>query len=212
MEESRNKIQAYFSHWRNTELAKMLCPNGASSFKEVAITRYSDYPMLDEFRRRIADATKSTPRQEGELSKAYFDRVGQPIGRSLEGYLVEPYFLCMRSTGTTGQNKWLIDGETFWNNFVLGVNATAVIACSDGWGETKLEEGDTGLNISASVPTLSGWALLAAQKHLRLLPPNGGHGKTEGHETDLRPSTETHPKRREVGPCWRCRRFVLHDM
>lgn len=171
LEQSRTRNRDYFEKWRKTDLAKMLCPSGVANFKDVPITAYADYPMLADFRASISEARIKTPRQKGELSKSYYERIGTSIGQSLERYMVEPYHLCIRTSGTTGQEKWVLNGETFWNNLVLGVITTAIVACSDGWGETKLEEGDKGLNINAPIPMLSGWSAWASQRHLQLVPP-----------------------------------------
>jgi len=77
----------------------------------------------------------------------------------------------MKTTGTTGESKWITYGKTFWNNFMSASIATAVIACSDEWGETKLKEGDKALNLNAPIPYISGWGALASQIHLELVPP-----------------------------------------
>jgi len=171
MEFNRERMERYFHRWRKTDLAKMLCKGNIKSFREVPITRYEDYPMLSEFGRRVAEATKRNPKKPGELFKEYYNRFSRKIGSSLDRYMTEPFYLCMKTTGTTGESKWVAHGETFWKNFVSGAIAVAAISCSEGWGETKAKEGDKALNISAPVPHLSGWATWASQTHFKLIPP-----------------------------------------
>jgi len=84
--------------------------------------------------------------------------------------MVEPFYFSMKTTGTTGESKWVVHGETFWKNFVSGAVTSAVIACSDEWGETKVKSGDKALNITAPIPYLSGWALWASQTQFKLIP------------------------------------------
>ena len=45
-----------------------------------------------------------------------------------------------------------------------------MISCSDDWGETKLKQGDTALNITAPIPYISGWGADIFQTHFNLLP------------------------------------------
>jgi hypothetical protein len=127
--------------------------------------------MLSEFGQKITDTTAKNPRMKGELFKDYYDRITREIGTSLNRYMTEPYSFCTKTTGTTGANKWIVHGETFWKNFLSASMSTAVISCSDGWGETKLREGDKVLNVTASIPFISGWGALASQTHLKLIPP-----------------------------------------
>ncbi|RLG94251.1 hypothetical protein DRO29_06745, partial [Candidatus Bathyarchaeota archaeon] len=171
MEFNRERMERYFRRWRKTDLAKMLCRGNIKSFRDVPITRYDDYPMLSEFGRKISEATKRNPKRKGELFKEYYDRISRKIGASLDRYMTEPLYLCMKTTGTTGESKWIAHGETFWKNFVSGAISVAVIACSDGWGETKAKIGDKALNLTAPVPHLSGWASWASQIHFKLIPP-----------------------------------------
>jgi hypothetical protein len=85
--------------------------------------------------------------------------------------MTEPYYFCASTTGSTGKNKTIANGETFWNNFFQASLATVLISCSDEWGETKLKQGDTALNINAPVPYISGWGADAFQHHFHMVPP-----------------------------------------
>jgi len=171
VEFNRGRMEKYFQEWRKTDLAKMLCQTAPETLQEVPISTYRDYPMMREFGHRIADATRRSPRRQEELFKGYYDRISADIGSSLNRYMVEPYFLCMKTTGSTGENKWVAHGETFWRNFFNASTATYVVSCSEGWGETKLRAGDKAINLNARIPYISGWGAWVSQTHLKLVPP-----------------------------------------
>ncbi len=170
---NEERMEKYFARWKKTDLARMLCQSDPEGPEDVPITSYSNYNMLSEFGQEIAQKAAATPKQEGELFKEYYDRIGADVGSKLNRFMTEPYYLCMKTTGTTGQNKWMVHGETFWNNFSLASIAQAVFSCSDEWGETKLEVGDKALNMNAPIPYVSGWGAWASQIHLELVPPIG---------------------------------------
>lgn len=149
----------------------MLCQGTSEQHQDVPITTYEDYPMLAEFGSKITELRNRNPRKKGELFKDYYERISRGIGSSLNRYMTEPYYLTMKTTGTTGESKWVVHGETFWENLLSGAIRSAVVACSDSWGETKVKDGDKALNVTASIPHLSGWALLASQSHFKLIPP-----------------------------------------
>jgi hypothetical protein len=171
LEFNRNRLKSYFSAWKKTDLVKELCHTIPEQHKDVPITTYSSYPMLGEFGRKITQASETSHRKQGELFKTYYDRISREIGSSLNHFMVEPYYMCAKTTGTTGQYKWIVNGETFWKNFQQASIATAVIACSESWGETSLNHGDKSLNLNAAVPLISGWGAWATKDILSLIPP-----------------------------------------
>jgi len=168
---NKERMKRYFEKWKKTDLARMLCRNGVKRFEDVPITVYSDYPMLADFADKISDITKKNPRRKDELLWQYYMRIGREAGAFLDRYMVEPFYFCAKTTGTTGASKWVVYGRSFYENFAKGTAATITIACSDDWGETKLEDGDAALNITAPVPYISGWGAVAFQPHLRLILP-----------------------------------------
>jgi hypothetical protein len=170
-EYNKQRMNEYFEKWKKTDLAKMMCKDTPQSCIDAPITTYNDYPMLTEFGQKITEVTEKNPRRSDELLGDYYMRVSRQAGSMFDKFMVEPFHFCARTTGTTGSSKWVIAGETYWQNFVSSINSTILIACSDGWGESKLKEGDTGLNITAPVPFMSGWGARAYQAHFRLLPP-----------------------------------------
>jgi len=168
---NKERMKKYFEKWRKTDLAKMLCRTGVKNFRDAPITIYSDYPMLTDFANKISDIVEKNPRREGELLWQYYMRIGREAGAFLDRYMVEPFYFCAKTTGTTGTSKWIAHGRSFYKNLTKGTAATIIIACSDDWGKTNLEDGDTALNVTAPVPYISGWGSVAFQSHLKLLPP-----------------------------------------
>ena len=171
IEYNMKRMERYFHRWLSTDFAKMISQGTSEQHQDVLITTYEDYPMLAEFGSKITDLQNRNPKQKGELCKDYYERISRGIGTSLNRYMTEPYYLTMKTTGTTGESKWVVHGETFWKNLLSGAIRSAVVACSDSWGETKVKDGDKALNVTASIPHLSGWALLASQTHFKLIPP-----------------------------------------
>jgi hypothetical protein len=171
MEYSNECLSNYFSKWKKTSIAKKHGKSNIKSLKDVPITAYNDYPMLHSFASRIAEATTANPRLNSEPLSEYYLRIGKNVGSSLDKYMAEPFYFCATTTGSTGNNKWVTNGETFWKNFFQATISTILISCSDTWGETKLKQGDTALNITAPVPYISGWGAVAFQSHFKLIPP-----------------------------------------
>lgn len=171
LEYSKGRMEQYFRRWKETDLAKTLCRGTPAKFQVVPITTYSDYPMLSELGRKIAEAIERNPRKPRELLKEYYDRVSRGIGSSLNRYMAEPFHFCAKTTGTTGESKWIAHGETFLKSMVQGSVACLAFSCSDGWGETKLRIGDKCLNMSASIPYISGWGAWGSKHLFQLIPP-----------------------------------------
>lgn len=171
LECNEESMKRYFDRWKKTHLAKTLHVSETKQLDDVPVTTYSDYPMLDEFGRRISETTKRKTRRKGELFKEYYDRISWDVGRMLDRYMTEPFHLCMKTTGTTGTGKWVVHGETFWRNFASAAMASAVISCSNEWGDTKLRVKDKALNITGPIPYLSGWGTWASHFDLEMIPP-----------------------------------------
>ena len=171
MEYSKKRMERYFDSWKYTGLAEMFCKGIPQSFRDVPISTYSDYPMLSEFGQKMEGKIAKNPRKTGEPFREYYDRISPEIGASLNRYMIEPFHFCMKTTGTTGKSKWVVNGEMFWENFVSNAMAMVVIACSDGWGETKIRVGDKCLNMTAPIPYASGWGAWAFRNDFKLIPP-----------------------------------------
>ncbi len=171
MEYNTTQMERYFKKWQTTDFVKLLHRGMPFKRHEVPVTTYDDYPMLTEFSRKITEASTRTPREKKELCKDYYERMTHEFGPSLDPYMVEPYYFAMKTTGTMGESKWVAHSETFWKNFTVSSLGSAIIACSEGWGETSLREGDRAINVTAPIPYISGWGLWATSTHLRPVPP-----------------------------------------
>jgi len=171
LEYNMQRMKEYFEKWKKTDLAKMLCTDTPQTYIDVPITTYNDYPMLTDFEQKICEVMERNPRRNDELLGEYYLRVSRQAGSSLDRYMVEPFYFCTKTTGTTGASKWVTNGKTFYENYSKGTIATILITCSGSWGETKLKEGDTALNITAPVPYISGWGAVAFQENFKLIPP-----------------------------------------
>lgn len=183
LEYNKKRMEQLFRKWKSTALCRLLCQEVPRRIKDVPVTTYSDYPILSDFGQRMAEAQEKIPRLSGELSSDYYRRIGQEIGPSLNVYMTEPYHLCMMTTGTTGSSKWVAHGKTYWKNFMADNVTSAIIACSDAWGETNLRRGDKSLNITAPVPYMSGWGAIAwYESGFGLVPPIEVADKLEARE------------------------------
>lgn len=171
VEYNNERLENYFSKWKKTDIAKKLDNACLKSFKDIPITDYSDYPMLASFALQLESATKMNPRTETESLSKYYHRISPKLGASLNRYMTEPFYFCASTTGSTGRSKCIANGETFWKNFFQASLATVLVSCSESWGETKLKEGDTALNINAPVPYISGWGADAFKHHFNMIPP-----------------------------------------
>lgn len=171
MEYNEEQKERYFHRWKKTDLAKSLHKGDLETFQDAPITVYGDYNVLRGFSRKLEDAIVKNPKKQGELFKEYYDRISLGMGSSLNRYMTEPYCLCMKTTGTTGSSKWVVHGEAFWRNFASAAIASAIVSCSDDWGETKLRIGDKAINVTAPIPYISGWGTWATQDIVKLIPP-----------------------------------------
>jgi hypothetical protein len=171
LEYNRKQMEEHLERWRGTELAKILCPKGVDKVEDIPLTTHSDYPLLKDFGERIEEKAKTVPRLPSELLVDYYDRIGREAAKILEGYMPYDYSFAVKTTGFTGENKWIVHCDSFWQHYLLDVTATMVMACSDEWGSTKIKDGAKGLNIGAPAPYLSGWATKASEAHFVSIPP-----------------------------------------
>lgn len=171
VEENETVLKTAFEKWSQTKTAHMLCPEGASTLDEVPITTYGDYPILKEFGIALQSVIDHTPRQEGESWWDYYKNIEQGPKKMLEGWLPEDYGICIKTTGTTGRSKWIVQGKTFFQNHIMASYTTTFLICSEEWGSTALRLGDTLLNNAPPVPFLSGYYAWAIKKDFNFVPP-----------------------------------------
>jgi predicted DNA-binding transcriptional regulator len=168
-------ISNYFTKWKNTKMAYMLCSKVGKkqfeSFSEIPLTEYQDYPILHEFGKKLENLVAKTPRKKRELFIDYYRRLMAQISPMLDGWLTDTFSFAAKTSGTFGESKWIVHGETFWKNFVDATIAMAALSCSDCWGETKLKRGDRALNALAPVPYISGYGVVAGLPYFKAVPP-----------------------------------------
>ncbi len=167
---NERKLQEYFKRWKQTKMAKQLCPNGLKKFEEVPLTAYEDYSILHKFGEQMERLAKTVPRRGGEIWWDYYLRIGKQVAPILDGWMVEDYEFCSKTSGTTGESKWVAYGKSFGNNFD-SILSSLIIACSDCSGDTKLRKGDTFLNITAPPPFASGSWIQFIQDVVKPVPP-----------------------------------------
>jgi len=164
-------LREHLQRWQQTAQAKVFCPNGFRSIKEIPVTEFKDYQAFQDLGSRIQTLEKTHPRFPGELFWDYYERIGRIASKELSQYMIGEFSLVAKTSGTVSEPKWLIHGSDFWENFRRDVIATTLLACSDSWGHTKFLVGDKGLNFTASAPFLTGWGRKASQGLAVDVPP-----------------------------------------
>ena len=171
LEYNEKKLKEHFEKWKKTKMAEHLCPKGVEKFEDIPLTTYGDYPILHQFGEQIEKSVERVPREKGELWWDYYDRVSRQVAPILEGWMIDEYGFCIRTSGTTGEPKWFAHGKTFQDNVFMDLLALAVAGCSDNQGETKLRRGDKLLNVLAPAPYIAGTVATAYATELQLIPP-----------------------------------------
>ncbi len=171
VEYNERKLKEYFKRWKQTKMAKQLCPEGVKRFKDVPLTTYYDYPILHEFGAKVERLTKTVPRKKGELLWEYYDRIGRKAAPMLDGWMADEYAFCSKTSGTTGENKWFAHGKEFWEIFKESLMVGAVISCTNEKGTTKIRKGDRVLNVGPPVPYISGHLVVGCLDFLDPIPP-----------------------------------------
>jgi len=168
------RIKKKFEKWKKTKTAKHLMKKFRIEFEkleDVPLTTYGDYPILHEFGARIDALVKKKPRKRGERLLDYYSRLFAELKPMLDGWMIDDFGCAAKTSGTSGKPKWIIHGATSLKNYEEGCVTMACLICSENWGETKIKEGDTSLNIVAPIPYISGWGLLLSSRHFKPIPP-----------------------------------------
>jgi len=171
VEYSEKKKKEYFEKWKNTKMAKQLCPEGVQKLEDVPLTTYEDYPILHEFGKRMEELEKTVPRKKGELSWDYYTRIGARAAPTLEAWMVDEYSHCLKTSGTGGDSKWFANGNTMWENAVKIAFQVVILAASDEWGTTKIKIGDKFLNVGVPAPYGSSIAAKLWERSFESVPP-----------------------------------------
>jgi len=173
IEYNENKKEEHFRKWKTTKTAKQLCPEGVEKFEDIPLTTYDDYPILHEFGKKMEELERTVPRKKGEDLWGYYDRIGRQAAAVLDGWMVEKYGFCAKTSGTGGESRWFAHGEEFLKNTTKYSIAMVIMACSDNWGDTKIRKGDKILSMMAPAPYGVAPVVRAWDNFLGCLPPPG---------------------------------------
>lgn len=165
-------MQGYLNDFKKTKMAGHLCPGGVKSLEDVPLTTHADYSIMHEFGAEMQELTKRIPRKKGEDYASYYDKLSRKMIKMIDGWMADTYSICVKTSGTSGDSKWFIHGETFWKNLVNAAMSVIIICCSSEPGTTALHKGDVILGFSAPVPYLSGYMAKAlGMEGVRMIPP-----------------------------------------
>jgi len=156
---NREKTETYFKKIRNTRLLEAVGAKDAENIKHVPITTYDDYFFLKVFGERIRKLEATIPRNKGENLAEYYMRIGEMAAEPITEYLPGGFQGCVKTSGTTGQSKWVLWTKLFREAYPeIGISPMTM-ACSERIGDTNLRLGDYVLNMGAPAPYLSGWGM-----------------------------------------------------
>ncbi len=170
LEVNEIRLQEHLRRWLQTTVSKRLNAK-AERIEQIPLTEYHDYTEMIEFGITLQRLIQQNPKGEGELLAEYYCRLAKKIKYIVEDALPYELAFAVKTTGSTGSSKWFAHGDAFWENFRLDSIAAGVLACSEGWGETKYQIGDKGLNVVAPVPYLSGWSMKSVIPYFQPIPP-----------------------------------------
>ena len=158
--------------WKRTETSKIVCkekePRGLD---DVPITDYRDYPFMKEFGQRIQEIESREPRRREESLHDYYMGLLKGMSWEVRGYLPDEPQICVKTTGTTGVNKWAVQGQRFNEGVISDTTAIVLMACSREWGENIFDKKLNALNLAAPVPYLTGWTLRYWDRLVNFIPP-----------------------------------------
>lgn len=171
LEYCRKNFRRHADRLMQTNVAKLLHLDSLKRIEEAPLTTYFDYDILARFGKTVVTQMAKYPRMNGELMYGYHQRIVKDVIPMLDGWLPDKYGIYIKTSGSTGENKWIVHGEEFWRNLSSAVIAGIIMACSDKWGETKIKAGDGVLNNLAPIPYISGWSMHAMASIFKPVPP-----------------------------------------
>jgi hypothetical protein len=168
---SEKRKEDHFEKWKNTKVAAHLSPEEFTSFEDVPLTTYEDYPVMDEFGKEVERLEKKVPLREREELWDYYRRIGKQAVSILDGSLVDEYAFSIKTSGSGGHSKWVVYDKTALENGLQTAAQMLIISCSDEWGTTKMRQGDAILNSSAPSPYGAAVGAKLFEHLLTLRPP-----------------------------------------
>jgi len=171
VEYSEGQAKEWFKKWNQTKMAKQLRYKKVKRLEDIPPTDYSDYLILREFGAKMQKLSETVPRKEGELLHNYYDRIGKMASPMLDGWIMDKYSFCVKTSGVSGESKWFAHGDTFWKNASTNSIAVAVLLCSDKRGDTKLRKGDKILHMFAPPPYGTSYVVKSWEPIFKCLPP-----------------------------------------
>lgn len=168
---NQQKLDDHFVKWKKGKMAERLGKTGVTRFEDIPLTTYDDYPILQEFGEAVEKQEKKHPRKKGEPIWDYYQRISQPLAPMLDGWLMDEYALCLKTSGSTGKSKWFVHGKSCIEACTAAMMPMALFACSDEWGKPVIEEHSTALTVLAPLPYGSGMAAKLFADHFEIMPP-----------------------------------------
>jgi hypothetical protein len=172
MSVNEKKRGHFFDAWKQTKAAEYFCPGGAEKFEDIPLTTYEDYPVLREFGRKVEQLSETIPQEEGEDLWDYYVRLGGQASSIVDGWLVDDFGMCCKTSGTSGDSKWLVHGKSFVEVGFQNIMSFFMVACSEAWGETRLRKEYNLINIAGPSPYLSNMVTKCAVNNgISMVPP-----------------------------------------
>ncbi|MEM2714226.1 MAG: GH3 auxin-responsive promoter family protein [Candidatus Bathyarchaeia archaeon] len=170
---SEGIIKENFEKWKKTKTAQYLMKKYGvkiEKFEDIPLTTYGDYPVLQEFALKIETMIARKPRGR-ERFFDYYSKLFAELKPTVDGWMIDDFGFAAKTSGTTGEPKWIVHGATNLKIFEENLLTAAALTCSESWGETKIREGERGLQLAAPLPYLSGWSVLLSSKYFSMIPP-----------------------------------------
>ncbi|MGQ9781988.1 MAG: hypothetical protein ACUVQ8_07055 [Nitrososphaeria archaeon] len=165
-------LRRHFEAWNRTKASKMVCGNNEPrKIEDVPITDYGDYPVMRKFGQEIEKNELAQPRRDDESLYDYYLRLLRRMSENIREYLPDEPQICVKTTGTTGANKWAVQGQRFNEAVISDTTAIVLMACSREWGDNIFDKKLNALNLAAPVPYLTGWTLRYWDKLVNFIPP-----------------------------------------
>jgi len=171
---SEERLKKHVKRWKNTKTDRYLMKKFQRKIEEpedIPLTTYEDYPILHKFGEKMDALTASRPKRRGERLFDYYSRFFAELKPMLDGWMVDEFGFAAKTSGTTGKPKWIVHSVTTLKDYERSGVTIVCLICSESWGETKVKEGERGLNIVAPLPYISGWGVLLGSKHFGIVPP-----------------------------------------